>query len=123
MNMEEEQNNSNEGAESQLHPLIQQFVEPSRNYFQTMDNFSDKWDDSTSDRFREEVVDYCRKTTYDFLCSVISLTDGYEQILQQAQSLTEWNAGFGKFLSIIDLEMLAERQMSRWIFKRDDQRW
>ena len=122
MNMEEEQNNGNEGTESQLHPLIQQFVEPSRNYFQTMGNFSDKWDDSTSDRFKEEIVECCRETTYDFLCSAISLTVGYEQILRQAQSLTEWNAGLGKFLSIIDLEMLAERQMSRWFFKRDDQR-
>ncbi|MDP0530675.1 hypothetical protein NLB58_02135 [Porphyromonas gingivalis] len=121
--MEECQENKEKGVDYQLHPLIQQFVDPSRIYFQTMDNFSDKWDDSASECFRDEVVDYCRKTTYDFLCSVISLTNGYEQILRQAQNLTEWDAGFGKFLSIIDLEVLAERQVSRWIFKRDDQRW
>jgi len=121
--MEEEQKQENGGAESQLHPLVQQFADPVRNYFLTMNDFSDKWDDATSDRFKEEVVDHCRKTTYDFLCSVIALTDGYENILQQAQSLTKWNAGFGRFLSIIDIEMLAERQMSRLIFKRDDQRW
>ena len=54
---------------------------------------------------------------------MVSLTNGYEAILKEAQSLLDWKAGFGGFLSIIDIEMLAERQTSRWLFNRDDQRW
>ena len=119
----EEQEKGNEGTESQLHPLVQPFAEPARNYFLTMDNFYDKWDDATSDRFKEDIVEYCRETTKDYLLSVIELADGYEAILKRAQSLTSTCAGFGKFLSIIDIEVIAERQMSRWFFNRDDQRW
>ena len=119
----EEQHNEMENAESQLHPLIEQFVEPSKAYFDKMDNFSGQWDDAASDQFKDEVVERCRKTTYNYLKSLVSLTNGYEAILQEAQSLLDWKAGFGGFLSIIDIEMLAERQTSRWLFNRDDQRW
>ena len=38
----EEQHNEMENAESQLHPLIEQFVEPTKVYFDKMDNFSDQ---------------------------------------------------------------------------------
>ena len=110
------------GTEEQLHPLVMSFAEPTRNYFLTMGDFSDKWDDSAADHFREDVVECCRNTTRDFLYSVVALTKGYEQILQRAMALTKWSAGFGGALSILDIEMLAERQMSRLIFKRDDQR-
>ncbi len=119
----EVQHNEMENAEPQLHPLIEQFVEPSKAYFQKMDNFSDQWDDAASDRFKNEVVERCRKTTYNYLKDMVTLTNGYEAILQEAQSLLDWKAGFGGFLSILDIEMLAERQTSRWLFNRDDQRW
>lgn len=119
----EEQHNEMENAESQLHPLIEQFVEPTKVYYDKMDNFSDQWDDVASDRFKDEIVDHCRKTTFSFIKSMVSLTNGYEAILKEAQSLLDWKAGFGGFLSIIDIEMLAERQTSRWLFNRDDQRW
>lgn len=118
----EEQQMTAEEAQSKLHPLIEQFVESSKAYFQKMDNFSDQWDDAASDRFKDEVVERCRKTTYDFLKGMVSLTNGYEAILQEAQKLLDWKAGFGGWLSIIDIEMLAERQTSRWLFGRDDQR-
>ena len=119
----DEQQITAEEARSKLHPLIGQFVEPSMAYFKKMDNFSDSWDDTASDQFKNEVVERCRKTTYNYLRDMVSLTSGYEAIHQEAQKLLDWKAGFGGFLSIIDIEMLAERQTSRWLFGRDDQRW
>lgn len=118
----EEQHNEMEKAEPHLHPLIEQFVEPSKAYFQKMDNFSDQWDDAASERFKDEVVDCCRKTTYDFLKSMVTLTNGYEAILQEAQKLLDWKAGFGGWLSITDIAMLVDRQTSRLLFGRDDNR-
>lgn len=119
----EKQQTAAEEAQPKTHPLIEQFIEPTRDYFAKMSDFSDQWDDAASDRFKDTVVNHCRKTTWEFIQSLATLTNGYEQILQQAQSLLDWKAGFGGFLSIIDIEMLAERQVSRWLFNRDDQRW
>lgn len=106
-----------------LHPLLELYVEPAQQFFSVMDHFSSQWDDAASDSFKDEVVNRCRKETLDYLHALVSLTNGYEQILRQAQSLTDWKAGFGGWLSIIDIEMLAQRQVSRWLFNRDDQRW
>lgn len=122
--MENEKQQTTTGeAQPTMHPLIKQFIEPTRVYFEKMNDFSDQWDDAASDRFKDTVVNHCRKTTWEFIQSLAALTDGYEQILQQAKSLLDCKAGFGGFLSIIDIEMLAERQVSRWLFNRDDQRW
>ena len=117
-NKEPEQDDS-----SRLHPLLELYVEPAQQFFSVMESFSDSWNDIASDRFKDEVVNRCRKETLDYLHALVSLTNGYEQILQQAQSLTDWKAGFGGRLSIIDIQMLAQRQVSRWLFNRDDQRW
>lgn len=125
MEMEEQQNNIEEsgGMDVQFHPLVDGLMVPSKAYFDKMDHFSHQWDDVASDQFKEEVVERCRKTSLNFLKATVSLTDGYEQLLQEAQSLLKCTAGFGRALSIIDLEMLADRQLSRWLFGRDDQRW
>lgn len=118
----EEQQMTAEEAQSELHPLIEQFVEPSKAYFQKMDNFSDQWDDAASALFKDEVVERCRKTTINFMKDIVTLTNGYEAILQEAKKLLDWKAGFGGWISILDIEMLAERQTSRLLFGRDDQR-
>lgn len=88
-----------------------------------MDNFSDKWDDASSAHFKEEVVEHSRRVSYDYIHSVLNLANNYEYLLQQAQSLLGWKAGFGGWLSITDIAMLVDRQTSRFCFGRDDQRW
>lgn len=117
-NEESGQDNANS-----LHPLLELYVEPTQQFFSTMDNFSDSWNDIASERFKDEVVNQCRKETIDYLHSLVALTNGYEAILKEAQNLLDWKAGFGGFLSFNDIEILAERQVSRWLFNRDDQRW
>ena len=117
-NEESGQDNANS-----LHPLLELYVEPTQQFFSTMDNFSDSWNDIASERFKDEVVNQYRKETIDYLHSLVALTNGYEAILKEAQNLLDWKAGFGGFLSFNDIEILAERQVSRWLFNRDDQRW
>lgn len=126
MNMEENAQNTQQEEnpnEPLLPPIIELFREPSIKFFQVMDNFSDKWDDASSAHFKEEVVEHSRRVSYDYIHSVLNLANNYEYLLQQAQSLLGWKAGFGGWLSITDIAMLVDRQTSRFCFGRDDQRW
>jgi hypothetical protein len=106
-----------------LPPIVDIFQEPSAKFFQVMDNFSEKWDDASSARFKDEVVQHARTVSIDFIRSVLNMANSYEQLLQAAQSLLSTTAGSGGWLSFNDIGMLAERQVSRWLFNCDDYRW
>lgn len=110
-------------VEPELPPVVKDFTEPTRKFFYSMDNFSDKWDDASSAHFKDEVVNHSRKVTYDYILSVLQLVNEYDFLLQQAERLLDWNAGFGSRLSLMDIGMLVQRQSSRLLLGRDYHRW
>ena len=123
--MEDNTKNTTQGenqAEPTLPPVVELFREPASKFFLAMSDYSDKWDDASSARFKEEVVEHARKVSYDYIRSILNLANNYDYLLQQAQGLLSWKAGFGGFLSITDIAMLVDRQTSRVCFGRDDQR-
>ena len=89
-------------------------------YFCTVSSIYDKWDDSAADSFSEGPVERTRKVSKRYMQSLIKLERGYPMILQEAEKLTNWNAGLGGFLSILDIGMLIDRQISRNLFGHDD---
>lgn len=89
-------------------------------YFLTVSSIYDKWDDSSADRFNEGPVARTRKISERYMKSLINLERGYPMILEEAGKLTNWNAGLGGFLSILDIGMLIDRQISRNLFGHDD---
>ena len=88
-------------------------------YFQNTYIF-DRWNDYAAECFNENAIDHNRKVFADYMKALINLEKGYTVIYQEAVKLTQWDAGMGGFLSILDIGMLLERQISRNIFGHDD---
>jgi len=115
-------NNSSNKIES-INPLVDPFHEPCFVFFKELDKVEDMWNDSASNSFRHEVTEYSRKTTKEYLEAVNNIFESYSAILSEAQKLKKWNAGFGQWMSFLDLSVVAERGISRLFFNRDDHRF
>lgn len=112
-----------ENKEVKNNPLIDPFWDTAQQFFDDLYSVSEVWDDSASDSFRFEITEHSRQKTEDYLNSVNEVYTYYNILLESTDQLTNWEAGFGGKLSLLDIGMLAERQMSRLLFNRDDQRF
>lgn len=111
-----------EDKDPKVNPLVDPFLDTTQQYFSDLDSVSNVWDDSVSDSFQHEITEYSRNKTKEYLESIIDIYTSYQHLLEAAENLKKWEAGFGGRLSLLDIGMLAERQMSRLFFNRDDQR-
>ena len=106
-----------------INPLVDLFQDACYDYFQELDKVAEVWNDAASDSFRHEVTEHSRKVTKEYLMGVVEIYHRYTVILEEAEKLTKWNAGFGGWMSFLDLSMVAERGISRLFFNRDDHRF
>jgi len=106
-----------------INPLVDLFHDSTYYFFQELSKVSDEWDDAASESFRHEVTVHSQNITKEYLESVLDIYNKYTVILQEAEKLTKWNAGFGGWMSFLDLSMVVERGVSRLFFNRDDHRF
>ena len=105
-----------------INPLADPVTESMYELFLELNKVEEVWNDSVSDSFRHEVTEHTKETSKEYVIAIIQLYERYLQILEQAKQLTNTTAGFGGWLSFLDLQVIAERGVSRLFFNRDDQR-
>jgi len=105
-----------------INPLVDPFHDSCYYFFQELNKVSEVWDDAASESFRHEVTVHSQNITKNYVEGVLDIYEKYSVILEQAQKLTKWNAGFGGWMSFLDLSMVVERGVSRLFFNRDDHR-
>ncbi len=124
----DDQNNDHRKAEYNgqkvwINPLVDVFHDSWFTFRNELDNVEKVWNDAASESFRHEVTDYSKKVSLEYLQGVIKIFQGYKIIVEESQKLTNWNAGMHGWMSLFDVGMLAERGLSRLLFKRDDYRF
>jgi len=105
-----------------INPLVDPFHDSTYYFFQELNKVREVWDDATSESFRHEVTEYSRNITKEYVLGVLDLYNKYTAILEEAEKLKSPTAGFGGWLSLLDLKVIAERGVSRLFFNRDDHR-